>query len=215
MAIDIATQNIVQQYIDKPIWLNPFFYVAIGLVFIIICVVVYYSIRLHFKSRLGAIIHYPDGTFSSYFYKNFIGEVFKIKKLPNDIKEGDEYFIYFFRPQAIEGGNWGKRIHYNYLDSEPLILSEHRKKSDEQTKLFYLYQLISSYVNSDTISKILRSTKFEEYVKLFLLLLLIAEIIVLILVTVPFFTHGTQQCSLVANNQTLNVIRMAVYPQAT
>jgi hypothetical protein len=198
----------VAVYKDVPIWLNPFFAVAVVLALLAISLGIYLWFRISMRNRTNVIIHMPDGTREFHSYKKFVGHVFKIKGHEKD-KDGQEIFYnYRFRSECLETGYFGRYIEYDYGMLEPLNRNERHYDRKDMPEIF---KFISSLLNTQLAVDLLLSQKFKEFVKMMLIIILVVGFIGLILSGYIAYAVNTDakrvvMCQLVDNNATRSLI---------
>jgi amino acid transporter len=202
-----STIPYVAVYKSVPFYLNPFFAVAILLFFAILIIGAYAYFRISMRNRTNVIIHMPDKTRRFFSYKNFTGNEFKIKS-EEPVKDGQErqYFSYFFKPEYVEFGYFGRYIEYDYGISMPIGHNERMKGKESSQALF---KTISGILDSQLLVDLLLSQKFKNFVQTMLIIILIGVGISLLTSIGQYFFKPVQECVLSYNNQTINVIRLA------
>lgn len=191
------------------------------LAFTIFCAVImffYFRISNKWKNGLVARIHMADTTIKTYRYNEIPSDDrFTIKEY--DSKGDETSFTYFIKEKCIEKGNWGKYIDYDYHVSEPINPRE-RNPNGMMNELKELYKLIGSMLDTDLHVKLLRNSKFEDFVKLMLIIVLIVSVVGMISATTTvikgFVSSPTDnKCVLTLDNSTWQTIYVAshVAPQ--
>lgn len=198
------------QYISRApsIWLNPFFYIAIGMLLVLIFYIIYHYVIVHYKNRTIFRIHMPDGSIVGYsFKKGEIGTELKIKGVEKTQDGTPTYLTYFFRPECLERGKWGDYIDYDYGNPEPLNVKKRQQGIVEEIDNG---KFISSLLDTDLAVDLLLSQKFKDFVKMMLVLIIIAVVIDLALSGFGAFNNPVVNCNLLPSNQTINTLRIGL-----
>jgi hypothetical protein len=151
----------------------------------------------------------PDGSRKFYSYKRGrISSEVKILGIEKTQDSTDIYYTYFIRPECFEKGYWGDYIEYDYGHSEPINPKVRQREQSSWTKIL---NFVSGLLDTDLAIDLLLSQKFKDFVKTMLVIILIAAILNLIAVIAMPFVYNPQVnafCTLNADNQTLNVIKI-------
>lgn len=188
-------------YVNTPFYFTWTFALCVIFFIIILIISGYAWFRISLRNRTNVIIHMPDKTRKVYSFTNFIGDIFKIET-GEKTKDGTLIFHnYFFRPNALETGYFGRYIEYDFKVSEP------RQPTGIEHK--NLFSFISAILNTDLAVDLLLSQKFKDFVRAMLIIILVSIILNIIISSLPFFIHDTVSCTLPPTNETINTIRMA------
>ena len=189
------------------IFLSMAIITAIGIFF-------YFRITNKLKNGLVARIHMPDTTIQTQRH-DIIPPDAKIV-----VKEGNDSFTYFIREKCIEKGTWGKYIDYDYHVSEP-INPRDRNPNNILGDIKEMCKGIGAVLDTDLYVKLLRNSKFEDFVRMLLIILVIANVILLGLGGVNIYmssgsSSNNNNCVLKLDNQTWNTIYIAshIAPQS-
>jgi hypothetical protein len=189
-----------------PFFLTLWFWIAILLLIILICVSAYSFFRISLRNRTIVIIHLPNKDREIHNFKNFVGDIFKIATHEKTKDNLTKYHEYFFRPDALETGYFGKYIEYDYKISEP------RKPNPNNESIKLDFDFISAVLNTDLAVDLLLSKDFKNFVKMMLIVILIISILIFIIgLFLLYFQLGTTPtCSLAPTNETLTTIKLAM-----
>lgn len=194
-------------YVDKPFYLNIWFALAVVLIVAVIVLSLYLWFRIYLRNRTNVIIHMPDGTRQLHGFNKFVGDCFNIQSHEKDKHGSYIQYRYIFKPECLEQGFFGRYIEYDYAKSEPL---NPRKREYDNKDIPELFKRMSALMNSEMLINLLLSQKFKEFITTMLIIILVVCIIIAILIAIGFFYQPTTQCTLVANNQTINTLRFAL-----
>lgn len=199
------------QYITRapPIFLNPFFYVAVALLLALAFYLVYHYISIHVKNRTGVRIHMPDASIKTYWYKKgTIGNELKIQSAEKTQDGTPIFHTYFFKPECVEHGKWGDYIDYDYKISEPI---NPRNRQRDNSFLRNMLEFVSGLLDTDLAVDLLLSQKFKEFVTTMLIIILIVSVIGVIAGIASNFTNPqVVNCNLIPSNQTLQTLRLGL-----
>lgn len=209
-------QNAINEYLKThsgppTIWLNPFFYVGIGLFLILVFYIIYHYISLQWHKRTVVRIHMPDNTLMTHSFKDGqLGTEFKMDSGQKTQDGTKILYTYFVRPEAIEQGRWGRYIDYDFGKSEPLNPKQRAKEDGYITNIL---KFVSGLLDTDLAVDLLLSQKFKNLVTTLLTVILIVSGIILLGVIGNYFYVPPQKaCVLAFDNQTINVIKYALLP---
>lgn len=198
-------------YKDVPIWLNPFFALAILLTIIVFVLSLYLWFRISLRNRTNVIIHMPDSKRKFISYKKFSGTIFKIKGYEKDKDNNPIYYNYRFRPECLESGYFGSYIEFDYGILEPL--NPRKRDNMSQKNLPEIFKFISSLLNTQLAVDLLLSQKFKEFVKMMLTILVIMIFIVILINGYMVYVQQQQNtvfCVLANSTQNYEMIRGAL-----
>lgn len=194
-----SASNIQIIYKEVPFYLTWTFALCILLLIVIIGISLYAYFRISLRNRTTVIIHMPDKTRKVHSYKNYSGDTFTLdtNELDKEGKPGKH--VYFFRPDALETGYFGRYIEYDYMVSEP------RRSKGDGLKLDFKF--ISALLNTDLAVDLLLSAKFKEFVKTMLIICAIGILIIILIVGYQLYVNTSQgipHCSIALTNETIN-----------
>lgn len=192
------------------IWLNWFFYIACALFLTLIGYIIYHYVTVYFRSLTRMRFHMIDGNIQMQSFKP--GEVLPEMNIwhGETTQDGNKVMTkYFIRPECIEQGKWGKYIEYDQGVSEPLN-PKIRRGQAEQLRLPQLFKFISGLLNTDLAVDLFLSSKFKDFVKMMMYIILVTVILVGIVSAIPLMYHPVQKCVLPMDNVTISTIRIAM-----
>lgn len=196
----------VAVYKNIPFWLNWWFAIAVLLFLCVLVIAGYAWFRISLRNRTNVIMHMPNKTRKVYSYKNYVGDSFALDGVERDGNGNPIKSNYMFDPECLETGYFGKYIEYDY----GIIIPRGSKKYSIGDELKNVFKIVSAMLNSDLAVDLLLAQKFKEFVKMMLIIIMIGVVIGIIASAIPLFYHPIQQCTIVGNNQTINVIQEAV-----
>lgn len=185
--------------------------VSIAMAGAIPTIIMYYKYTRKFQNQLVARIHNPDNTVDHYRYDEIpANEEITVKEM---VKGEESSFVYKIRQKAIEKGAWGKYIDYDYHVMEPIDPHE-RNNSPLVEDLKELFKFLGGLMDTDLYLKLMRSQKFEEWMKMMMGILMIINVIALLgvgyLTITSFSAPKNNQCKLLlSDTETWNTIYMA------
>lgn len=181
-------------------------------IFVSLGIVFYHRIVYRYKNGLVARIHMADSTIQSYRY-NIIppDNIISIKEL-ND-KGEETTFVYTIKEECIEKGNWGKYIDYDYHVTTP-INPKNRSSTPLLNELKEMFKLVGALLDTDLHVKLLRSSKFEDFVRLMLIILMFMTAGLMLVSGYGIYATYSQTpdnnfCSLQLDNETWKTIYIA------
>jgi hypothetical protein len=172
----------------------------------------YNKIIYKFKNGLVARIHMGDTTIKSYRYNDTPPDMQIIIK-ETDLTNNEKSFTYFIKENCIEKGNWGRYIDFDYQIAEP-INPKNRTPENLLNKIKEAFKMMGAFLDTDLHIKLLRNSKFEDFVKIMMTIILIASCLCVILsgtILIKSFmsTSTDNKCELSLSNQTWNTIYIA------
>jgi hypothetical protein len=173
-------------------------FLAIGIFF-------YNRIMNRIKNGLVVRIHKADSTIDSYRYNKIpVNNEARITEVNSNGEES--HFMYMIKEECIEKGTWGRYIDFDYHNMIPI--NPHLRDSKTTMKeLVELFKLIGSVLETDLPVKLLRSSKFEDFVKAMLIVAIIGISLTLIVAGVGTFktfmpSKSLSTCTLNLDNTT-------------
>lgn len=197
------------QYITRtpPIWLNPFFYVTIGLVLLLIFYIIYHYISIHLKNRTGFRIMHGKNVKTIWFKNKDIPSKIEVDSKDPTSDGTRRNDIYYYRPDKVYSGKWGYYIDFYYGISEPI---DHAQQENKFGFLPNVFKDVSALLNTELYVDLLLSKKFKEFIGTMLVIILIILILDLGASAAANFTNpSVVQCNLLASNQTLQTLSIA------
>lgn len=144
-------------------------------VFVSIGIIVYYRIMNRIKNDVVVRIHMTDTTIETYrFHTIPVNNEATIKEYNNRGEEAS--FTYLIKEECIEKGRWGRYIDFDYHILLP-VNPRNRSSTNMMNELKELFRLFGSMLDTDLHVKLLRNSKFEDLVKMLLIIILIVGII--------------------------------------
>jgi hypothetical protein len=130
-----------------------------------------------------------------------------------NLKGEEKTFVYTVKEECIEKGTWGRYIDYDYHVTVP-INPKNRSSTPLLQELKELFKHIGALLDTDLHVKLLRNNKFENFVKMMLWVLLIANIVfgaisTVTMVKVIATKSSASTCSLTLDNSTWKTIYVA------
>jgi hypothetical protein len=172
----------------------------------------FHKIINKYKNGLVLRIHMSDSTVKHYRYDEVpVDNLATVTE--TNLKGEEKHFVYTIQEECIEKGNWGKYIDFDYHVTLP-INPKGRNNTPLMVELKELFKHIGALLDTDLHVKLLRNSKFEDFVKMLLWILLIAMIINVSLSTVTMVKSlsaktAKNACVLTLDNSTWKTIYVA------
>lgn len=183
--------------------------IAIGMYF-------FNRIMNRIKNGLVVRIHMSDATVKHYRYNECpVDNIATVTEI--NLKGEEKKFAYTIKEECIEKGTWGKYIDFDYHVAIP-INPKGRNNNPLMTELKELFKHIGALLDTDLHVKLLRNSKFEDFVRMLLWIILIIGIVCasasIVSVVKSFATKtSNNQCTLKLDNSTWNTIYIASHTQ--
>lgn len=175
-------------------------------------IIIYYRVINKIKNGLVQRIFNADNTFSTYRYDKLPIDD-KLVVTEYDTKGEETSFTYQVLQKCIRQGKWGRYIDYDYHVMLPINPAD-RNPNNFLSEVKEFFKQVGAMLDTDLHVKLLRNSKFESFVKVMLMIIIIIASITMVssltgTIKSFFVSNADNVCILKLDNQTWQTIYIA------